>query len=78
MEHAPLTCGYYAYWADIPTDGVEFYVRDGRDILVFPTHDGLTCVRCLVFPPCAQGRAAKIPCRSAYGALSRWHSLPGA
>lgn len=39
-----LTCGYYAYWADVPTDGVEFYVRHGRDILVFPTHDGLTYV----------------------------------
>ena len=28
----------------MPTDGVEFYVRNGRDILVFPTHDGLTCI----------------------------------
>ncbi len=39
-----LTCGYYAYWGGVPTDGVEFYVRHGRDILVFPTHDGLTCI----------------------------------
>lgn len=44
IEHETLTCGYYAYWADVPTDGVEFYVRHGRDILVFPTHDGLTCL----------------------------------
>ncbi len=44
IEHPPLTCGYYAYWAGVPTDGVEFYVRDGRDILVFPTHDHLTCI----------------------------------
>lgn len=42
--HDSLTCGYYAYWADVPTNGVEFYVRQGRDILVFPTHDGLTCI----------------------------------
>jgi 2-polyprenyl-6-methoxyphenol hydroxylase-like FAD-dependent oxidoreductase len=43
--HQPsLTCGYYAYWRGVPTDGVEFYVRAGRDMLVFPTHDGLTCV----------------------------------
>ena len=28
----------------MPTDGVEFYLRDGRDVLVFPTHDNLTCV----------------------------------
>jgi 2-polyprenyl-6-methoxyphenol hydroxylase-like FAD-dependent oxidoreductase len=39
-----LTCGYYAYWDGLQTDGVEFYVRDKSDILVFPTHDGLTCI----------------------------------
>ena len=39
-----LTCGFYAYWSGVPTDGVEFYLREGRDILVFPTHDGLTCI----------------------------------
>ncbi len=44
VEHRSLTCGYYAYWAGVPADGVEFYVRHGRDILVFPTHDGLTCI----------------------------------
>jgi flavin-dependent dehydrogenase len=44
IHHDSLTCGYYAYWAGVPTDGVEFYVRQGRDILVFPTHDGLTCI----------------------------------
>jgi flavin-dependent dehydrogenase len=43
-SHPSLTCGFYAYWRGVPTDGVEFYVRAGRDILVFPTHDGLTCV----------------------------------
>ena len=44
IHHDTLTCGYYAYWAGVPTNGVEFYVRDGRDILVFPTHEGLTCI----------------------------------
>jgi 2-polyprenyl-6-methoxyphenol hydroxylase-like FAD-dependent oxidoreductase len=44
IHHDSLTCGYYAYWAGVPTDGVEFYVREGRDILVFPTHEGLTCI----------------------------------
>jgi flavin-dependent dehydrogenase len=43
-SHPSLTCGFYAYWEGVPTDGVEFYLRDGRDILVFPTHDGLTCI----------------------------------
>jgi len=44
VEHQSLTCGYYAYWSGVVTEGVEFYVRRGRDILVFPTHDGLTCI----------------------------------
>jgi flavin-dependent dehydrogenase len=43
-SHPALTCGFYAYWGGVPTNGVEFYVRRGRDILVFPTHDGLTCI----------------------------------
>jgi 2-polyprenyl-6-methoxyphenol hydroxylase-like FAD-dependent oxidoreductase len=42
INHESLTCGYY--WAGVPTQGVEFYVRHGRDILVFPTHEGLTCI----------------------------------
>ena len=44
IEHPSLTCGYYAYWSGVATDGVEFYLRGGRDILVFPTHEGLTCI----------------------------------
>ncbi|WP_298257954.1 NAD(P)/FAD-dependent oxidoreductase [Bradyrhizobium sp.] len=44
IQYPSLTCGYYAYWSGVPTNGVEFYIRDGRDILVFPTHDGLTCI----------------------------------
>ena len=44
VAHPSLTCGYYAYWAGIPTEGVEFYVRKARDILVFPTHEGHTCI----------------------------------
>ncbi len=43
-SHPSMTCGFYAYWDDVPTDGVEFYMRDGRDILVFPTHDERTCI----------------------------------
>ena len=43
-SHPALTCGSYAYWSDVPVDGVEFYIREGRDVLVFPTHDGQTCV----------------------------------
>jgi flavin-dependent dehydrogenase len=43
-SHPSLTCGFYAYWSGVPVDGVEFFLRQGRDILVFPTHDGLTCL----------------------------------
>ena len=43
-SHPSLTCGFYAYWSGVPVDGVEFFLREGRDILVFPTHDGLTCI----------------------------------
>jgi len=43
-SHPSLTCGYYAYWSGVPTGGVEFYLRHGRDVLVFPTHGGLTCI----------------------------------
>jgi flavin-dependent dehydrogenase len=44
IHQESLTCGYYAYWVGVPTRGVEFYVRRGRDILVFPTHDHMTCI----------------------------------
>jgi flavin-dependent dehydrogenase len=38
------SCAYYAYWSDVPTDGVEFYRRHNRVILVFPTHADQTCI----------------------------------
>ncbi len=44
IDHASRSCAYYAYWSGIPTDGVEFYRRRGRVILVFPTHDDHTCI----------------------------------
>jgi len=43
-SHPSLTCGFYAYWSGVPVDGVEFFLRQGRDILVFPTHDDFTCI----------------------------------
>jgi flavin-dependent dehydrogenase len=44
IQHASRSCAYYTYWRGVPTDGVEFYRRPGRVILVFPTHDDQTCV----------------------------------
>ncbi len=34
-----LTCAYYAYWSGVPMEGVEFYPRDHRLIVAFPTND---------------------------------------
>lgn len=39
-----LTCWYYSYWSGVPADGLEFYSRGSRAILVFHTNDGLTGV----------------------------------
>ena len=40
----PLTCWYYSYWSDFPTDGVEYYSRPGRVFGAIPTNDGRACV----------------------------------
>ncbi|MFC0436870.1 NAD(P)/FAD-dependent oxidoreductase [Kutzneria buriramensis] len=42
-EHPRLTCVYYSYWADLPTD-FELYARDGGHLGAARTHDGLTMV----------------------------------
>jgi 2-polyprenyl-6-methoxyphenol hydroxylase-like FAD-dependent oxidoreductase len=44
IHQASRSCAYFTYWDGVPTDGVEFYRRHGRVILVFPTHDDRTCV----------------------------------
>lgn len=43
-EVPALTCGYYTYWSDLPTQTGELYPRDGRFIVVLPTNDNLTQV----------------------------------
>ncbi len=40
----PLTCSYYAYFDDVPLDGVEVYPREGCFLVAAPTNDGLTMV----------------------------------
>ena len=37
-----LAATYYSYWEELPTDGLEVYVRPRRSWGAFPTHDGLT------------------------------------
>ena len=43
-ERAPLTSFYYTFWSDLPAEGAEITVRDGRAVALFPTHDDLTLV----------------------------------
>jgi 2-polyprenyl-6-methoxyphenol hydroxylase-like FAD-dependent oxidoreductase len=34
----------YGYWADLPSDGYEWFYRSGSSAGTIPTNDGLTCV----------------------------------
>lgn len=43
-EQPPLTCFYYSYWSGVPLDRAELYLREGRVVIVFPTHADLACV----------------------------------
>jgi len=45
-EVPDLSPAYYAYWSDLPCDGVETFIRAerGRGWAAIPTHDGLTCL----------------------------------
>jgi 2-polyprenyl-6-methoxyphenol hydroxylase-like FAD-dependent oxidoreductase len=40
----PLGVGYYGYYADLPTVGLRYYIRESRAFGLIPTHDGLTLV----------------------------------
>lgn len=42
-----LTCWYYSYWSDIPTNGLEAYSRDRCMFLVAPTNHNLTLIAAL-------------------------------
>ena len=44
-KKAPLLCGYYTYWSDLPMDGrFQTYIRPLRGFAAAQTHDGLTLV----------------------------------
>lgn len=43
-RHRPLIGVFYTYWQGVEARNAEFQVRDGRHILVFPTHHDLTCI----------------------------------
>ena len=39
-----LTCWYFSHWSEVPTEGVEFYLRAQRALIAARTNDGLTVV----------------------------------
>jgi 2-polyprenyl-6-methoxyphenol hydroxylase-like FAD-dependent oxidoreductase len=39
-----LTCWYAGHWSGVPTEGVEFYLRERRALIACGTNDGLTVV----------------------------------
>jgi flavin-dependent dehydrogenase len=44
-EQVPsLTCWYFSYWAEVPSDSLELYDRHGRAMFAFPTNDDLFAV----------------------------------
>jgi 2-polyprenyl-6-methoxyphenol hydroxylase-like FAD-dependent oxidoreductase len=43
-DKGPLTCCYYAYFADLPAPGFETYGRGRRAVGLIPTNDGLVCI----------------------------------
>jgi flavin-dependent dehydrogenase len=44
-EKAPILCGYYTYWSDLPVGSAfSVYSRPGRGWAAAPTHDDLTLV----------------------------------
>jgi flavin-dependent dehydrogenase len=44
-EQVPsLTCWYFSYWADVPSESLELYDRHGRAMFAFPTNDDLFAV----------------------------------
>ena len=64
LHQGSRSCAYFAYWSGVPTDGVEFYRRHGRVILVFPTHDQQTCV--YVGWPCDDTDAYRADVKAGY------------
>ncbi|MCB0128260.1 MAG: FAD-dependent monooxygenase, partial [Caldilineaceae bacterium] len=40
-QHEPVTCWYFSYWSDVPSDALHVYVHNRRVIFAFPTNDGL-------------------------------------
>lgn len=42
--YPPVTCWYFSYWAGVPSNALELYMRSGRMIFAFPTNEDLFAV----------------------------------
>lgn len=40
----PQSFYYYAYWSELPVEGLEAHLKHHNFVLAFPTHDELTCL----------------------------------
>lgn len=67
-ENPPMTCTYYSYWEDLPTQGPsrhwELYERSGRSVGVVPTNGGRTLV--MAYFPQSEFRQVRTDAQSAY------------
>jgi flavin-dependent dehydrogenase len=43
-QEPSLTCWYFSYWADVPSETLEIHDRHGRAMFAFPTNDDLFAV----------------------------------
>ena len=43
-QEPSLTCWYFSYWADVPSETLEIHDRHGRAMFAFPTNDNLFAV----------------------------------
>ena len=59
-----LQYSYYTYFRDLPTDGMEIYIRPDRGFAAAPTNDGLTMV--VVGWPYAEAAAYKADVEANY------------
>ena len=41
---APVTCWYFSYWSDVPSDALSVFVHNRRVIFAFPTNDNLFAI----------------------------------
>ena len=72
-ERPPLQAAYYTYWSDLPSEGLEIYIRERRAWGLIPTHDNLTLV--VIGWPQAEFETNRLNVEGAY--LASFELAPG-